>query len=213
MSSLKTWERFQDARLLYNQHGKQTLRQVMDATGIQKSMISALERDTSDSNKQGRNVGYKDVAQLAEYYGVSVDWLLGLSNEPKLIPRELDVLGISEHSAEILTNYYIHKNIGRFFHKLVDELIEIADKEDDIFSSYVVMQSVASRKQTFDKSNYIEDMTQLEFLCDRLGQINLSREEFMEYYITKISDRIKRGLIRKYVSRIEEFSDNNSNND
>ena len=69
------------------------------------------------------------------------------------------------------------------------------------------MQSVASREQTFDKSNYIEDMTQLNLLCDRLGQINLSREEFMEYYITKITDRIKRGLIRKYVSKEEILSD------
>lgn len=213
MSNLKSWERFQDARILYNQHGKQTLRQVMDATGIQKSMISALEKDTSATNEPGRNVGYKDVAKLAEYYGVSVDWLLGFSTEPKLIPRELDVLGISEHSAEILTNYYVHRNIGHFFHKLVDDLIEIADKEADIFSSYIVMQSVASREQTFDKSNYIEDMTQLNLLCDRLGQINLSREEFMEYYITKITDRIKRGFIRKYISNEEILSDDSVQKD
>ncbi len=72
MAVLTIWERFKDAREVYNPHGKQTLEQVTKATGVSESMISSLESEHSD-----RNVGYKNIIALAKHYGVSIDWLLG----------------------------------------------------------------------------------------------------------------------------------------
>lgn len=153
---------------------------------------------------------------FADLYGVSADYILGStdikSSDPD-IQAAIDITELSEESVSILCRGFSVKMLNHYFHKLVDELIEIVDKEDDLLTSYVVMQSVASREWTFDNSNYIEDMTQLNLLCDKLGQINLSREEFMEYYITKITDRIKRGLIQKYASRENVSSDSGSNNE
>lgn len=67
-------ERFKDARIERNKHGKQTMDEVTAATGVPKSKIWALENDEID-----RGVDYREVGKLAKHYGVSVDWLLCIS--------------------------------------------------------------------------------------------------------------------------------------
>lgn len=84
-SGLTRGERFADARKVHNRNGCQSLDKVATATGLKKSMIQELEND--DSN---RDVGYLKIQKLAMHYGVSVDWLLGLSNVPTVDP-ELDI--------------------------------------------------------------------------------------------------------------------------
>ena len=73
-NKLEIHERFKDARIVYNKNGKQTMGEVESATGIQKSMISSLEKDDT------RGASFRDVAKLASHYGVSVDWLCGLTD-------------------------------------------------------------------------------------------------------------------------------------
>lgn len=88
---LSRGERFKDARVLYNQHGNQTMKEVKDATGVNQSTIQALEDDEIT-----RSVGYEKVVALAEHYGVSLNWLLGLSSEdPYLKPTSVDELRLS----------------------------------------------------------------------------------------------------------------------
>lgn len=70
--------RFKMARTVYNQHGTQSTKEVEKETGVTKSLIEDIE---STAGKP-RNVGYLTVKKLAEYYGVSSDYLLGLSNTP-----------------------------------------------------------------------------------------------------------------------------------
>lgn len=67
-------ERFKDARKRLPK-GKNTMKAVKEATGINQSTISALEDDDDT-----RDVGYSIIVKLAQHYGVSVDYLLGLSD-------------------------------------------------------------------------------------------------------------------------------------
>lgn len=80
MVNLTRGERFKDARLVHNQHGKQTMKEVELATGVNESMIANLEDD-----EKLRSVGYDKITKLAIHYGVSADYLLGLSPYPRLI--------------------------------------------------------------------------------------------------------------------------------
>ena len=77
--------------------------QIIDAvakeTGIKKSMISELEDD--DKN---RDVGYSSIAKLAKHYGVSADWLLGLTNDPHIDPPAVDELGLSKAAVNMIHN-------------------------------------------------------------------------------------------------------------
>lgn len=89
MAVLTRGERFKDARNTLNQHGKQTMKAVEQATGVSASLIKDLEDDNSK-----RSVGYDKVAALAKHYGVSANWLLELSDDPAMQPSAVDELGL-----------------------------------------------------------------------------------------------------------------------
>lgn len=109
MVKLTRGERFKDARIVHNQHGKQTMDEVAAATGLQKSLIQALEDDSAN-----RSVGYDKVAKLAAHYHVSADYLLGLSDvvSPNTEIRAMcDSLGLSEKTVKTfeLANRTFHE--------------------------------------------------------------------------------------------------------
>lgn len=93
-------QRFKKAREEFNQYGKQDIVTVARTTDIQQSMISDLENDM-----KYRDVGYTKIVTLAEYYGVSVDYLLGLSEEWRVNTKAADQLGITPKAVAILSDY------------------------------------------------------------------------------------------------------------
>lgn len=113
MVRLERHERFQDAREVHNPHGKQSMEEVATATGISKSMISDLETEES-----GRDVGYKKIAILAQYYGVSVDWLMGLTDDPHPKPTAVDDLGISAEAVEQIKAISTHEHATKMLEAL-----------------------------------------------------------------------------------------------
>ena len=74
----KLENRFKLARTIHNQHGKESVKSVFEKTGISKSLIDDLESNVGKK----RAVSYLTVKELAEYYGVTSDYLLGLSDNP-----------------------------------------------------------------------------------------------------------------------------------
>lgn len=97
MSKLTRGERFKDARIVHNQHKKQTMDEVSAATGVSKSLIQSLEDDSVN-----RSVGYDKVAKLAAHYNVTTDYLLGLSDDPSPMPSVIDDLGLSLKAVETI---------------------------------------------------------------------------------------------------------------
>ncbi len=100
MVRLTRGERFKDARIVYNQHKKQTMDEVSAATGVSKSIIQSLEDDDAQ-----RSVGYDKVARLAAHYNVTTDFLLGLSNDPHCCPCAVDELQLSNGAVEAIRFY------------------------------------------------------------------------------------------------------------
>ena len=90
MAKLTRGERFKDARIVHNQHKKQTMDEVATASGVSKSLIQSLE-----DYSVNRSVGYDKVAKLAAHYRVTTDFLLGLSDDPFPMPSVVDDLGLS----------------------------------------------------------------------------------------------------------------------
>lgn len=79
--------RFKKARTELNKNGHESVKEVFKATGITGSLIDDLETDTATWekwHKAPRDVGYSKIKTLAEHYGVSSDYLLGLSNQPTI---------------------------------------------------------------------------------------------------------------------------------
>ena len=91
MVKLSRGERFKDARTVHNKNGAQTMAEVTAATGVSASLLKDLESDES-----GRDVGYTKIAALARHYGVSSDWLLGMTEDHNPRPCAADELGLSD---------------------------------------------------------------------------------------------------------------------
>ena len=87
--------RFKKARTIHNRHGAQSTKEVAKETGVTKSLIEDIESTVGTP----RNVGYLTVKKLAQYYGVSSDYLLGLTDTPS-VKEDIQVVckttGLSE---------------------------------------------------------------------------------------------------------------------
>lgn len=75
---METKNRFKLARTDFNKNGPQSVKKVSDETGITRSLIDDLETDVGKL----RGVSYLIVGKLADYYGVSADYLLGFTDIP-----------------------------------------------------------------------------------------------------------------------------------
>ena len=93
------------------------LREVANFLGIERTTYTAYESGKS------RPVRYLD--GLAQYYHVSIDYILGLSDSP--LPKEIRFDSLAEKEKTLLLNYWELNETGR---KKVDEyIIDLIDSQ------------------------------------------------------------------------------------
>lgn len=121
MCKLTRGERFKDARTVHNKNGSQSMDEVYNTTGVSASMIKDLEDD--DKN---RSVGYDKIAALAKHYGVSADYLLGLSPNPTT-DKDVDAIcnytGLSDTAIENLNTFSANGDFGHHFLYLLNHFL------------------------------------------------------------------------------------------
>lgn len=95
MDLKKMGEHFKEARTKYNQHGPQSPYDVenIKEIGISNSTIYEIEKGKKKSGPSA-----EVVIKLAQHYGVSADYLLGLSDDPHRTPSAVDELGLSNEA-------------------------------------------------------------------------------------------------------------------
>lgn len=124
----KTENRFKLARTAYNQHGKQSVKTVSEETGISKSLIDDLESNVGNK----REVSYLKVKKLAEYYGVTSDYLLGIIDCPSAdydLQSVYYYTGLSVEAVEAIRNNQVCDEIdpGMYMLNLVLQKKEFWD--------------------------------------------------------------------------------------
>lgn len=133
MCTLTRGERFKDARTVHNQHGSQSMDDVYKATGVSASMIKDLEDDEKE-----RSVGYDKIATLAKYYGVSADYLLGLS-QYTTVDKDLEFVckytGLNERSVKYL-KYLVDIHSGKVVPREAIEELEKGQEDDEYYAGY-----------------------------------------------------------------------------
>jgi len=75
---------------------KMTLSDLSGVTGIPLSTLQRAE------GQEDVRVGYQDIAALAKFYGVSTDYLFGLTDNRQHRHIEVDTLDLSDDAIEIL---------------------------------------------------------------------------------------------------------------
>lgn len=156
-------ERFKDARIVHNRNGKQSTDAVMKAVGISKSTLSDIENDKRDP-------GAETICTLARHYGVSTDFLLGLSDikTPETTAQAvISYIGLSEENVKTLhemsKNIY-DKGISKidgdtvvldgnkpFIDCLNDLLDAIYNDRETILKHYIRLRRKTQRSDAIDK--------------------------------------------------------------
>lgn len=183
MATLTIAERFKDARTVHNIHKKQSMKTVEQATGVSASMIKDLEAGSE------RSVGYDKIMALAKHYYVSVDWLLGLSEDIEFSPGELSDLGISAKSKNLILRNLENNNELRSFSTFINDMVEIG-MLPELRRYYDKMVDTAQKHTLFSQ--------QKDELQETFGYQAFSPEQAIPFYASEIAELIKHAIIRKY---------------
>ena len=87
-----------------------TLEQLSAETGISKSALGKYEADDF------KDISPFSMVELAKFYGVSTDYLLGLTEQKNHPNTELDALHLGDDAIEVLRT-------GKFNHRLLSEML------------------------------------------------------------------------------------------
>jgi len=191
--TLTRGERFSDARMQHLSAERRSIHAVSDATGVSVSMISALEDDEIK-----RDVGYSNVAKLAEYYHVSADWLLGLTEEPRQNPPAVDDLHLTSDAVRMIQSFALCREELAIFSSLVSsvEFWRIIQEVKDLQTFYKRRQRDATiENEIIVRSKATKAQRQLEKETHEPSKVLVS-EEFVEYTKFNICKKIEQ-LIEK----------------
>lgn len=215
-------ERFKDARIVHNRNGKQSTDAVMKAVGISKSTLSDIENDKRDP-------GAETIYTLARHYGVSTDFLLGLSDikTPETTAQAvIEYTGLSEANVQTLhamSKKIFDKGISKidgdtvtfdgnkpFIDCLNDLLEAMYNDRDFLMNHYIRLRRKAMKNETVDFWYALGDcrgpihgFEHMEY-SDSKVQITFDNE-LVEYHCLKITKAIEQGLLKKYLGTPEDI--------
>lgn len=191
--------RFKMARTVYNWHGPQSTKEVEKETRVTKSLIEDIE---STAGKP-RNVGYLTVKKLAEHYGVSSDYLLGLSPTPSI---DEDIQAVCKFTG---------------LSKEVVSILNKADRDELDFISFLIENRISQNVSSAAYGCAIDKRLVAELdewagtvgvnaenLRDKIGESDDVRKAFNE--VVRLKERIDMRLWRCHKtleSAIESFVD------
>lgn len=220
--TLTMGERFKDARTVHNKNGKQTTDAVFEATGISKSTLSNIENDKRDP-------GADVIRKLAKHYGVSTDYLLGLTDikTPETNARAvISYTGLSEENVKTLhdmasslggpalsskdANIICLDGNKPFLDCLNDLLESVYTDRDTIMKHYIRLRRKPMKNETVDfwyVTNFSGPLPGLEPMeySDLKTQIPFDNEQ-VEYLCIKIATAIESCLLKKYLATPEDIA-------
>ena len=110
-----------------------TLEQLSAETGISKSALGKYEADDF------KDISPFSMVELAKFYGVSTDYLLGLTEQKNHPNTELDALHLGDDVIEVLKT-------GKFNHRLLSELICHKDFQRFMLDAEIYVDRIADMR-------------------------------------------------------------------
>ncbi len=154
-------ERLKDLRV---NDKKLTLEQLADETGLSRSALGRYEND------ENIDISPFAITTLAEFYGVSTGYLLGLTENKNPVDEDIEDLHLSDDAIELLEN-------GKINNRLLCELITHPDFPRLLTDIEICVDRIADM--------HIKDMN---YLLDQV------REEVQEKYNPEENDVAQRTL-------------------
>ena len=181
-----------------------TTKQLAQATGISEAVLNGLENDN------GRDVGYSRIIELAKFFEVPTDYLLGFTESRITKNIELKELGLSDKAIEVLL-------AKRQDNELVSQLIEHAEFTNIINAIDIYVKQLAAKSiNTINNltavvqrgvENYVAGAGVLDGYGAAMNYINetkVDEDEFLRYRITERFNQMMRNVYSANVDRAEK---------
>ena len=177
-------ERLKDLRV----ERKLTLEQLSNEVGISKSALGKYESDN------GKDISPYSILVLADYYGVSCDYLMGRTETKNHPNTALHELHLGDASIDVLKT-------GKFNHRLLSELICHKDFQRFMLDAEIYVDRIADMRIN-DMNAVLEAVRQIALMKNggdandlylRTLEVAQIRED--EYFGSLIADDLK-GILR-----------------
>ena len=165
-----------------------TLEQLSAETGISKSALGKYEADDF------KDISPFSMVELAKFYGVSTDYLLGLTEQKNHPNTELDALDLGDDAIEVLRT-------GKFNHRLLSELICHKDFQRFMLDTEIYVDRIADMRVN-DMNAVLEAVRQMALMKNggeendlHLRTLEVAQIREDEYFGSLIADDLK-GILR-----------------
>ena len=177
-----------------------------------------IKRQTVSLYQTGQSVpDALQIRKIAQFFNVSADWLLGLTNDPKRQPTAVDELHLSAKTAEILsqrcTNGIIDYDASDFINALAE-----SDYFITLLSYYASTISLALIKQEAKRRNILDPdeskVTAADYFSDKSygsfetamydGAVYVPIDEAIRMYGRSISDVVFLIVSETIDKRVED---------
>jgi len=165
-----------------------TLEQLSAETGISKSALGKYEADDF------KDISPFSMVELAKFYGVSTDYLLGLTEQKNHPNTELDALHLGDDAIEVLKT-------GKFNHRLLSELICHKDFQRFLLDAEIYVDRIADMRVN-DMNAVLEAVRQMVLMKNggeendlHLQTLEVAQIREDEYFGSLIADDLK-GILR-----------------
>ena len=173
-------ERLKDLRV----ERKLTLEQLAVEVGISKSALGKYESDN------GKDISPYSILLLADYYGVSCDYLMGRTETKNHPNTALHELHLSDASIDVLRT-------GKFNHRLLSELICHKDFQRFMLDAEIYVDRIADMRVN-DMNAVLEAVRQMALMKNggeendlHLRTLEVAQIREDEYFGSLIADDLK----------------------
>ena len=172
-------ERLKDMRT----NRRMTLEELSEATGISSSALANYE-------KRARDISHKSIIKLANFYGVSSDYLLGITHSKEPIKTEMDDLNLSEEMIDFLKE-------GKINNRLLCEIVLHPDFPKLLADIEVYVDRIASMQ--IDTLNATVDAVRREVINKyhpdesdiHMKTMEAAHIDETEYFFHRIADGLQ----------------------
>lgn len=161
-----------------------TLEQLSAETGISKSALGKYEADDF------KDISPFSMVELAKFYGVSTDYLLGLTEQKNHPNTELDALHLGDDAIEVLRT-------GKFNHRLLSGLICHRDFQRFMLDAEIYVDRIADMRIK-DMNAVLEAVRQMALMKNggdendlHLRTLEVAQIREDEYFGNLIADDLK----------------------
>ena len=177
-------ERLKDLRV----ERKLTLEQLAAEVGISKSALGKYESDN------GKDISPYSISMLADYYGVSSDYLMGRTETINHPNTALHELHLSDDAIDVLST-------GKFNHRLLSELICHKDFQRFMLDAEIYVDRIADMRIK-DMNTVLEAVRRMALIKNggeendlHLRTLEVAQIREDEYFGSLIADDLK-GILR-----------------